>query len=50
MEEQKTEYLHIRVTPEFKQKIQEYCEQTGRTITSLVEWLLRKELEKTADK
>jgi antitoxin component of RelBE/YafQ-DinJ toxin-antitoxin module len=48
MTERKTEYIHIKVTPEFKKQVQDYCDATGRTITSLVEWLLKKEMEKAA--
>jgi hypothetical protein len=50
MSERKTEYIHIKVTPEFKRQIQDYCDATGRTITSLVEWLLREELKKATGK
>ena len=44
--ETKSEYIQIKVTPELKKQIQQYCTDTGRTMTSLIEWLLREELEK----
>lgn len=50
MTERKTEYIQIKVTPEFKAQVQQYCDQTGRTITSLIEWLLREEMKKAAEK
>jgi antitoxin component of RelBE/YafQ-DinJ toxin-antitoxin module len=46
----KTEYIQIKVTPEFKKQVQDYCDATGRTITSLIEWLLREEMKKVAQK
>jgi len=44
----KTEYLQLKVTPEFKAEVLKYCDDTGRTITSLIEWLLREEMKKAA--
>lgn len=46
----KTEYIQIKVTPDFKSQVQKYCDDTGRTITSLVTWLLEQEIKKAAEK
>lgn len=49
-QQRKSTYLQIKVTPQFKQQVQAYCDATGRTITSLIEWLLREEMKKAAEK
>ena len=49
-QQRKSEYLQIKVTPDFKVQVQKYCDDTGRTITSLIDWLLREEMEKASPK
>lgn len=41
--------LTIRINAELKKKAQEYATSTGRTLAGLIEWLLRKEIEKKAE-
>jgi hypothetical protein len=49
-QQRKSTYLQIKVTPEFKAEVLKYCDDTGRTITSLIEWLLKEEMKKAAEK
>jgi hypothetical protein len=49
-QQRKSEYLQIKVTPAFKAQVQKYCDSTGRTITSLIEWLLKEEMKKASPK
>jgi len=46
MAAEKTEYINLRVTPEFKKEVEELAAKECRTVTSLIEWLLTKEIEK----
>jgi hypothetical protein len=45
----KSEYIQVKVTPQLKSQVQKYCDDTGRTISSWVTWLIQKELEKAAE-
>jgi hypothetical protein len=38
------EYIHARIPADLKAQAQAYAAETGRTLTGLVEWLLRKEM------
>lgn len=46
MKELKSEYIHIKITPELKKEVQDYCDATGRTMTSFITWLIERELQK----
>jgi antitoxin component of RelBE/YafQ-DinJ toxin-antitoxin module len=43
----KDSQLFIRINSDLKQQAQEYAENTGRTLAGLIEWLLKKELDKS---
>lgn len=42
----KSDRLNIRIEPEIKEKLKEYLDETGRTISWLVTKLIREELER----
>lgn len=42
--------LTIRINSDLKKQAQQYAEDTGRTLASLIEWLIRKEIEKPSGK
>lgn len=42
----KSDRLNIRIEPEIKEKLKEYLDETGRTISWLVTKLIREELDR----
>ncbi len=42
--------LNIRVTVEFKEQAKKLAEADGRDLTNWITWLIRKEIEKAAEK
>jgi len=40
--------LTIRINSEIKSNAQQYAEDTGRTLSSLIEWLLKEEMKKAS--
>jgi antitoxin component of RelBE/YafQ-DinJ toxin-antitoxin module len=42
--------LTIRINSDLKQQAQEHAENTGRTLAGLIEWLLKQELKKDAER
>jgi hypothetical protein len=42
----KDNYIRIRISSDLKAPAQKYAADTGRTLTSLIEWLLKNELKK----
>lgn len=42
--------LTIRINSELKEQAQQYAEDTGRTLSGLIEWLLKEELKKNGGK
>ena len=42
--------LTIRINSELKEKAQQYAKETGRTLSGLIEWLLKEELKKNGGK
>lgn len=42
----KTEYLHIRISPETKEKLQKLAEAENRTVSNYIENLIIRELNK----
>jgi hypothetical protein len=42
----KNDDLHIRISADLKAQAQKYASDTGRTLASLIEWLLKNELNK----
>jgi len=44
---QKTDYLNLRVAPEFKKSLKELAEQRQVSMTKLIELLVSTELKKT---
>lgn len=45
MAEIKSDYIHIRLTPELKTAIAEAAKKDGRTMSNYIEWLVKKELK-----
>ena len=46
----KDTYLHIRISSELKKQAQELATKDGRTLANWLEQLIRKEIEKAAEK
>lgn len=45
MAENKTEFFHIRVTPELKAAVEEAAANDGRTVSNYIEWLIKQALK-----
>jgi predicted DNA-binding protein len=45
----KTEYLHIRISPEMKEKLQKLAEAENLTVSNYIENLIIKELNKKGE-
>lgn len=43
---EKTDTLHIRITPELKQQLQQAAQRENRTVSNFIELLIRRELQK----
>ena len=43
---EKTDTLHIRITPELKQQLQQAAQRENRTVSNYLELLIRRELQK----
>lgn len=43
---EKTDTLHIRITPELKQQLQQAAQRENRTVSNYIELLIRRELQK----
>jgi antitoxin component of RelBE/YafQ-DinJ toxin-antitoxin module len=46
----KDSYMHIRINSELKEQAQKLAEADGRNLSGWVTWLIRKEIEKAAEK
>ena len=46
----KDSYMHIRINSELKEQAQKLAEADGRDLTNWITWLIRKEIEKAAEK
>ena len=46
----KDSYMHIRINSELKEQAKKLAEADGRDLTNWVTWLIRKEIEKAAEK
>jgi antitoxin component of RelBE/YafQ-DinJ toxin-antitoxin module len=40
--------LTIRINSDIKSQAQQYANDTGRTLSGLIEWLLKREIEKAS--
>lgn len=43
---EKTDTIHIRITPDLKQQLQQAAQRENRTVSNYIELLIRRELQK----
>lgn len=46
MQEKKTEYITMKVTPAFKARAKALAEEEGRSLSNYIEWLINNDIKR----
>lgn len=46
MAETKSDYIRLRVTPDFKAAVEQAAANDGRTVSNYIEWLIKQALKR----